>query len=294
MEKRLILRGVIAGAVAGLLAFLFARVFAEPQIAAAIDYESGRDAAQGVLDKAAGLPMDMGGPDIFSRTIQANIGIGVGMVLFGTAMGALFAVAYAVCLGRTGKLRPRVLAMLVALGGFLGMYFVPFVKYPANPPSIGHPETIRDRGNLYLAMVLCSIVFLVAAVWLGKRLQARFGNWNATLLAVGAYVLAIGVVMALLPSLGELSDNVQEYGHHATETPLPLTDAKGAIVYPGFPADTLFSFRFYSVAAQLLLWAVLGLVFGPMAERLLAPGAKAAKAAKATTPTTGPEPVGAV
>ena len=43
MEKKLILRGVIAGAVGGLLAFLFARVFAESQIQAAIDYESGRD-----------------------------------------------------------------------------------------------------------------------------------------------------------------------------------------------------------------------------------------------------------
>ncbi|MFJ8471263.1 CbtA family protein [Kitasatospora sp. NPDC094011] len=290
MEKRLILRGVLAGAVAGLLAFVFARIFAEPQINAAIAYESGRDDAQGLLDKAAGLPMDMGGPDIFSRTVQANVGIGVGMILFGTAMGALFAIAYTVCLGRTGKLRPRTLAMLVALGGFLGLYFVPFIKYPANPPAIGHPETIRDRGNLYLGMVVCSIVFLVLAVWLGKRLQARFGNWNATLLAAGAFAVAIGIVMAVLPSLGELADNVQQFGHHATETPLPLTDDKGAIVYPGFPADTLFEFRFSSVAAQLLLWGTLGLLFGPMAERLL----KSRATAAAAPAEAGPEPVGAV
>ncbi|GGU84299.1 hypothetical protein GCM10010211_57780 [Streptomyces albospinus] len=277
MEKKLILRGGIAGAVAGLLAFLFARIFAEPQIAAAITYESGRDAAQEALDKAAGTTPEAAGPDIFSRTIQANVGIGVGMILFGIAMGALFAVAYAVCLGRVGKLRARNLALLVALGGFLGIYFVPFVKYPANPPSIGHPDTIKDRGNLYLAMVVCSVVFLIAAVWLGKRLQPRFGNWNATLLAGAAYVVAIGIVMALLPSLGELSVNVQEYGHHATETPLPLTDPKGTIVYPGFPADVLFSFRFYSVATQVLLWATLALVFGPMAERLLNPARQTSK-----------------
>lgn len=277
MEKRLILRGAIAGAVAGLFAFVFARIFAEPQINAAIRYESGRDAATAVLDKAAGLPAEAAGPDIFSRTVQANLGIGVGMVFFGIAMGALFAVAYAVCLGRVGQLRPRSLALLVALGGFLGIYFVPFVKYPANPPSIGNPETIKDRGNLYLVMVLCSVVLLVAAVWLGKRLRARFGNWNATLLAVGGYVVAIGVIMAVLPSVGQLASDVQSYGRHATETPLPLIGAKGTIVYPGFPADVLFSFRFCSVAAQLLLWATLGLVFAPMAERLLDPGARAAR-----------------
>ncbi|MHA6764130.1 CbtA family protein [Streptacidiphilus sp. PAMC 29251] len=288
MEKRLILRGIIAGAVAGLLAFVFARILAEPVINTAINYESARDAAQDALDKAAGVTVPDAGPDIFSRTIQANIGIGVGMVFFGIAMGALFAVAYAVCLGRVGNLKPRNLALLVAAGGFLGMYFVPFIKYPANPPSIGHPDTIHVRGNLYLAMVLCSVLFLIGAVVLGKRLQPRFGNWNATLLALAAYAVAIGVVMALLPQLGELSANVKEFGHHATETPLPLTDSKGAIVFPGFPADTLFSFRFYSVAAQLLLWAVIALVFGPMAERLLSPRREPAEAPNAPAQ---PEPV---
>ncbi|WP_329454564.1 CbtA family protein [Streptomyces sp. NBC_01497] len=272
MEKRLILRGIIAGAAAGLLAFLFARIFAEPLIGKAIDYESGRDAAQAALDKAAGLVPEAAGPDLFSRTIQANVGIGVGMVFFGVAMGALFAIAYAISLGRVGKLRARNLAMLVALGGFLGFYLVPFVKYPANPPSIGHPDTIKDRGNLYLVMVACSILFLVLAVWLGKRLAERFGNWNATLLAGLGYVVVMGIVMAILPALGELTANVQEFGHQATETPLPLTNAKGAIVYPGFPADVLFSFRLFSLAAQLVLWGALGLLFAPMAERVLARG----------------------
>ena len=271
MEKRLILRGVLAGAVAGLLAFVFARIFAEPQIAKAIDYESGRDAAQAALDKAAGLPAEAAGPDLFSRSVQANVGIGVGLVFFGMAMGAIFAVVYTVCLGRVGNLRARSLALLVAGGGFLGLYLVPFLKYPANPPAIGHEDTIKARTGLYLIMVVCSLLFLGLAVWFGQRLMPRFGNWNATLLAAGAFVVAIGVVMALLPSLGHLAYNKEHFGDHASETPLPLTDGEGRIVYPGFPADVLFSFRLYSVGAQLLLWSVIGLVFAPLAERVLAP-----------------------
>lgn len=271
MEKKLIGRGVLAGALAGLLAFVFARIFAEPQIQAAIDYESGREAAQAVLDKAAGLPAAPPGPDIFGRTIQANVGIGVGMVFFGIAMGALFAVVYAVCLGRVGNLRPRSLAVLVAGGGFLGIYLVPFIKYPANPPSIGHADTIGARGGLYVAMVVCSLAFLGGAVWLGRRLKPRFGNWNATLLAGAAFVVLIGIVMAILPQLGHLADNVRQYGVQPTETPLPLRNTAGTIVYPGFPADTLFLFRFYSLAAQLVLWTTIALVFAPLAERLLAP-----------------------
>ena len=78
-------------------------------------------------------------------------------------------------------------------------------------------------------------------------------------------MVAAGIVMALLPQLGHLAFNEQTYGNHATETPLPLTNAKGTIVYPGFPADVLFNFRLYSVAAQLLLWSAIGLIFAPLA-----------------------------
>jgi hypothetical protein len=271
MAQKLLLRGLLVGAIAGLLAFVFARVFAEPVISRAVDYESGRDAAQSALDKARGLPVYPEDHEVFTRTVQANLGIGAGMILFGAAMGTLFAVVYAVCLGRTGLLRPRTLSVLLAGGGLLAVYLVPFLKYPANPPSIGHADTIGERGGLYLVMVFASILFLVLAVLLGRRLQQRCGNWNASLIAGGAFVVAIAVVMALLPELGMLATNVAHYGSHATETPLPLTDAKGVIVYPGFPADDLYTFRLYSIGAQLILWGAIGLMFAPLAERLLRP-----------------------
>ncbi|HEV2888560.1 MAG TPA: CbtA family protein [Jatrophihabitans sp.] len=268
MEKDLFGRGVLCGAIAGLLAFVFGRIFAEPYVQQAIDYEAGREAAQALLDKAAGLPAE---PDLFSRTVQADVGLGVGMIAFGIGMGALFALVYAVCLGRVGRLGPRPLALLVAAAGFLGLYLVPFLRYPANPPAIGDADTIQQRTGMYLLMVLSSVLLLALAVWLGQRLRGRFGNWNASLLAGAAFVLAIGIVMALLPSFGQPATG--RFAATATETPLPLTDANGAISYPGFPADVLFYFRLYSVAGQLLLWAAIGLLFAPMADRLLRPAA---------------------
>jgi hypothetical protein len=271
MERRLILRGLLAGAAGGLLAFLFARIFTEPQIQQAIDYEGGRAAAQQAIDKAAGLAVEAEGMEVLSRAVQANVGSGVALVFFGMAMGALFAVAYAICLGRTGRIRARSLAVLVAGAGFLGFYLVPFVKYPANPPAIGHADTIQLRSSLYLLMVGCSVLFLGLTVWLGRRLQARFGTWNATLIAGGVFIVATGIVMLILPSAGEFAANKQY--HQATETPAPLTDANGTIVFPGFPADVLFNFRLYSIGAQLILWTAIGLVFGPLAERLLNPSA---------------------
>jgi hypothetical protein len=274
MEKDLLARGALCGAVAGLLTFLFGRIFAEPYIQRAIDYEAGRDAAQAALDKAAGLPAE---PELFSRAVQADIGMGVGMIAFGIGMGVLFALVYAVCLGRVGRLRPRSLALLVAAAGFLGLYLVPFLRYPANPPAVGQADTIQQRTAAYLAMVLGSVVLLGLAVWLGQRLRVRFGTWNASLLAGAAFVVAIGILMALLPSFGQPASG--QVAAAASETPLPLLDAEGAIRYPGFPADVLFYFRLYSVAGQLLLWSAIGLLFAPMADRLLNPAARRADAA---------------
>jgi len=274
MEKDLLARGALCGAIAGLLTFVFGRIFAEPYIQRAIDYEAGRDAAQALLNKTADLPAE---PELFSRTVQADIGMGVGMIAFGIGMGVLFALVYAVCLGRVGRLRPRSLALLVAAAGFVGLYLVPFLRYPANPPAVGQADTIQQRTAGYLAMVLGSVLLLGLAVWAGQRLRARFGTWNASLLAGAGFVVAIGILMALLPSFGQPA--TAGLAASASETPLPLTDADGVIKYPGFPADVLFYFRLYSVAGQLLLWTAIGLLFAPMAERLLNPAARRADAA---------------
>lgn len=274
MERDLIARGALCGALAGLLTFVFGRIFAEPYIQRAIDYEAGRDAAQALLNKTTDLPAE---PELFSRTVQADIGMGVGMIAFGIGMGVLFALVYAVCLGRVGGLRPRPLALLVAAAGFVGLYLVPFLRYPANPPAVGEADTIQQRTAAYLAMVVGSVLLLGVAVWLGKRLRVRFGTWNATLLAAAAFAVAIGILMALLPSFGQPA--TAGLAAAASETPLPLTDADGVVRYPGFPADVLFYFRLYSVAGQLLLWAAIGLLFAPMADRLLNPAARRADAA---------------
>jgi hypothetical protein len=256
------------GALAGLLAFVFARIFAEPLIQAAIDYEGARDDAKAALASAAGQALEAPDPEIFSRTVQANLGIGTGMVLFGVALGCFFGVAYCMAYGRTGNIRPRQLALLIGGAGFLSLYLVPFIKYPANPPSIGNPDTIAPRGALYLAMTTASVVATIGAVWLGQRLKERFGTWNAALLAAAAGIVVIVLVMAVLPSLGSLTANAAVDPGHATETPLPLKNSAGQLVFPGFDADNLYRFRLYAVLAQIIYWGALALGFAPLADRV--------------------------
>jgi hypothetical protein len=269
VERQLVLRGAGAGAVAGLIAFVFARIFAEPAIQQAIDYESGRDAAKDAIAQAAGHVVDSSDMELFSRTVQRNAGLGLGVVLFGVAMGGLFAVAYVITARHTPSLGPRARAALVALAAFTGLFLVPFLKYPANPPSIGNPDTIKQRTLLYLTMLVVSLAGLLIAVIIGHRLAPRLGTWNATLAAGAGYLVLIAIAVTVLPDLGHLHANG---GRFATETPQPLADASGKIVYPGFPADTLFRFRLTSLGTQVVLWTALALVFAPLAERVQAGG----------------------
>ena len=286
MEIRIILRGALSGAVAGILGFIFARIFAEPVIDKAIAYESGRDDVLAALNKAAGRVVAPDGPEIFSRTIQSTIGIASGIIAFSTAMGALVAVAYLVLHGRFA-IRPRNLAWLIAGFGFLGVYLLPFVKYPANPPAIGHTFTITTRGQLYLSMVACSLVLLGLAVYLARKLTPRVGMVTAVVLSAVAFLVVYGILIGLLPSLGNLPANVAAsnqfgYARAATETPQPITNilstplvidgktiAPGQILYPGFDADVLWKFRWYSLINQALIWLTIALVFGGLLERFL-------------------------
>ena len=159
------------------------------------------------------------GAELFTRGVQANVGLGFGVLIFGVAMGALFAVLFCVVFVRARSVGPRALSVLLAAAAFGAVYLVPFVKYPPNPPAVGQSDTIGMRTGWYLAMVLASVVLAIAAVWLARRLTARFGAWYGRLLAAGAYLVAIAVVMVLLPTVDE--------------TPQPLRDASGAIIYPG-------------------------------------------------------------
>lgn len=275
MQLRVILRGALSGFFAGIFSFIFAKLFAEPQINKAIAYESGRDSVLDQLNKAAGRPIASDGPEIFSRHVQSTVGIATGLIGFGTAMGALIAVTYLVLHGRF-NVRPRTLVLLITGFAFLGVYLLPFAKYPANPPAIGHTFTITTRGHLYLTMVGCSVLFLILAIYLGCRLRTRFGIFNATLLAIGAFLVPYCVLIGLLPSLGDLAANVAHqhqfgYARASTETPQPITNLHGQIVYPGFSADVLWKFRWYSILNQMLIWSITGLVFGKLLERILNP-----------------------
>ncbi len=249
MAGKLLVRGMLAGIVAALLSFGFLKVAGEPSVERAIAFETAmvEAKAKATADEATakGLPApaEQPEPELVSRPVQAGIGLLTGVVVFGTALGGLFAMAFALAYRRMGDFSPRTTAALLALSGFVCVYLVPILKYPANPPAVGLPDTIGMRTSLYFSMLLISLGAMVAAGLLRTLLNKRFGDWNAALIAAGAYsVVMVGVALAL-PDVNEVPE--------------------------GFPAALLWDFRIASLGAQAIMWATLGLVFGVFAERVV-------------------------
>src|SRR4051812_49373221 len=131
MVGKLLLRGMIVGLIAGLFAFAFARVHGEPQVDRAIAFEEQAAQAAGEAPK----------PEPVDRSTQAGIGLATGVLVYGAALGGLFALVFSFAYGRLGSLGPRGTAALLALLGFLALVVVPGLKYPASPPAVGDPET---------------------------------------------------------------------------------------------------------------------------------------------------------
>ena len=234
MLRTLLICGLLAGIAGGLLATGFAEIAGEPAVNKAIAFEEQRDKAEGVAF----------GPELVPRDIQRSFGLLTAAVVYGLALGGLFALVFAFVYGRVGKASPARTSLWLAAGAFVTVFLVPFVKYPSNPPSIGNPDTIDRRTALYLTMVAISLLAAVAAARLRVALARRMSGGHATLLAIAAYLVVVIVAGLALPGIHE--------------------------VPKGFPATTLFNFREASVGIQLVLWTTVGLIFAVLAPRVMA------------------------
>ncbi|MFP3568472.1 CbtA family protein [Paraburkholderia sp. SIMBA_030] len=247
MVGKLLVRGMLAGIAAGLLTFGFARVVGEPQVEQAISFEEKAAAASGDAH-------DHG--ELVSRGTQAGLGLLTGVVTYGAAFGGLFSLVFAYAYGRAGTSSARALSAWLALGAFIALVIVPNLKYPANPPSVGDPETIGTRTGLFFLMIAVSLAAMVFSLKVRRRAVMKLGMWNGSIVAGVVFIVIIGAVQLSMPTINE--------------------------VPAGFPAVLLWKFRVAAIGMQVIMWTTIGLLFGAMAERsklLSSTGRTAAKSA---------------
>jgi predicted cobalt transporter CbtA len=150
--------------------------------------------------------------------------------ILGTSIGALFGIVFAYSRnalpGSNNVKKALVLAGLM----WLTLYVIPFLKYPANPPTVGDPETIVLREVLYIAFIAISGLGAIGFYQLYKRLQKH----KKYVVFIG-YAAFISVVFAVMPS---------------------NPDAVTA------PMDLVNGFRTMSFIAVSIFWISVGFILG--------------------------------
>lgn len=237
MMRKILICGLLAGLAAGLIGALTAAITGEGPLSQAIAMEATHQAAHG--SEAM--------PEMVSRAIQSTAGLLVGVVIYGIAFGGLFALCFAAVYGRVIVASPKATALWLATFGFIVVFVVPFAKYPSGPPTVGNPETIVQRTELYAGMLVISLL----AAYIGVRTRfaaaGRIPADIANLVGIATYLLIAGAAGVALPGVHE--------------------------VPAGFAATTLWSFREATVAIQAATWTTIGLVFAYSADRVLSAAA---------------------
>lgn len=217
MIRRLLKQGVLAGMAAGGALALVLRLIGEGPIGRAVGLEGG------------------GGDELFGRGAQ-QLGGMAAAVLYGAAIGAIFTIAYAAVRHRLRAADDWRAAVGLSVAGFVAIFLLPFLKYPANPPAVGNPDTIGRRTALYLVALGWSVI----ATWGGWR------AWRAFLardMGLHQAVPATTAVWVALAAIGLVA--------------LPASPDPVAA-----PATLIWQFRIATLAGALTLWSVLGMTFG--------------------------------
>ncbi len=150
--------------------------------------------------------------------------------ILGTSMGALFGIVYA--FSRNALPAGNDLKKTFVLAGIMWftVYFIPFLKYPANPPTVGDPDTVVLRAILYLSFIAISGFGAVGFYKLYKKLSSE-----KKIAAVVGYAVFISIVFALMP---------------------PNPDEVTA------PMDLVNGFRAMSVIAVSIFWIAVAFILG--------------------------------
>ena len=114
--------------------------------------------------------------------------------ILGTSIGALFGIVYAY--SRNSLPAGNDLKKTFVLAGimWLTIYFIPFLKYPANPPTVGDPDTVVLRTILYLSFIAICGFGALGFYQLYKKLQT-----GKKIAAFVGYAIFISIVFALMP-----------------------------------------------------------------------------------------------
>jgi hypothetical protein len=215
---------LVSGFSAGLIHGLVNLVVVEPYLDTAIGIENQNRFASGEIQNTSQFLQEF----VKYRVWQKEGSILSGGIL-GLSIGALFGTVFAYSRNKLPSKHNIIKALVLAGIMWFTLFFIPFLKYPANPPTVGDPSTIVLRSSLYIIIIALSGLGALGFVKLYTKLQSR-----KFLIPVG-YVVYMIIIFMLLP-----------------QNPDKITA----------PLDLVNGFRAASLSTMTLYWIVNAVILG--------------------------------
>ena len=216
---------LVSGALAGLVHGTINFALVEPYLDQAIGLENESLFASGEAEDTLEFWAEYESYRIWQKSGQVLAG-----VILGLAMGSLFGIVYALSRnslpGKTDVTKSVILAGIM----WLTIYIIPFLKYPANPPTVGDGETVMLRAILYVSFIALSGIGVVIFYKLSQKLQN-----NKKYFGLFGYVIFITILFFVMP-----------------ENPDEITA----------PMNLVNEFRLMSVLGVSSFWISVGLILG--------------------------------
>jgi predicted cobalt transporter CbtA len=231
---------LLAGAIAGTILGALNQVIVEPYIEQAIALENDKAASEGELINS----VEFGNYRIWQRGGEIVAG-----TILGTSIAALFGIVFAYTRSAVPGSNNKKKGLIVAGIMWFTLFLMPVLKYPANPPAVGDPETIYYRQTLYIAYLAISgfsalgLAFLYRKMGNPVKQNIRASKQEAAKKAIVPAVYAAIMVIT-----------------HIAMPPNP--DQMTA------PMDLVTSFRIASGFTMSVFWGLLGIILGAFWDKL--------------------------
>jgi predicted cobalt transporter CbtA len=225
---------LVSGAIAGTILGIINQALVEPYIDRAVSIETQNVIKEGeIVD-----PIELHDYRLWQKG---------GEIVAGTVLGISFAALFGIVFmyGRSSILlhsnSNTKKAMILAGIMWFVLFLVPALKYPANPPAVGDPETIYYREILFIAFLAISGFSTLGLALVYRKLGIATSNKNKKIIVIPlAYAAIMIVAFLILP---------------------PNPDEITA------PMDLVQGFRFASAFTMSIFWILLGLIFGALWDK---------------------------
>lgn len=216
---------LVTGAIAGTILAIINQGIVQPFIEQAIALENERDAAEGKMIS----PIEFGNYRIWQRSGEIAAG-----TILGISIGPLFGLVFAYSRSSIPATNNMRRALILAGVMWLVLFIVPALKYPANPPAVGNPDTLYLRQSLYIGYLAISGLTALGLAFLYRRLGSMMQSKKKVIIPALYAVIMIAAYLIMPPN----------------------PDAITA------PIDLVIGFRIVSAFTISIFWVLLGIILG--------------------------------